>query len=330
MGLDTLVWRDGKLVASGETPERNLDKLAHNTADLVWVGVNPSSIVNLKAIGEAFGFDPHTVEDALGSHERPKLIRSDNYYFATLTTFGFNVRASFGTRLTLQRISVYATGNCLITVQADDSFNMTPVLQRWTDDPDLVKFGVDGLFQALLDFIVDEQLDSLDALDEDLDSLIDELFCERPNTKSLQRRAFGLRRELAELRHAVAPMRDIVSGMIHLGESLHAWPMALLGYYEDLSDHVHSAAEHVDSLRDLVESVHETNLALNDSRMNEVMKKLAAWAAIIAVPTFITGLYGMNVPYPGFNQVWGWFMALGLVLAAVTTLFIVFRKNDWL
>jgi magnesium transporter len=330
VGLDTLVWRDSKLIASGETPQGNLGKLAKNTDCLVWVGINPNTLAHLDEIGAVFGFDPHTVEDALTSRERPKLMRFDGYYFVTLSTFGLDAEATFGTRLGMQRISVYATDTCLITVQADDSNHMSTVIQRWKDDATLVSFGVDGLLHALLDFIVDELLDTVDALDEDIDSLVDELFSDKPDTKTLHRKAFGLRRELADLRHSISPMGDIVSGMIHLGTGVRSWPMPMLGYYEDLHDHVRSAIERVDSLRDLISSIYDTNLALNDSRMNEVTKKLAAWAAIIAVPTFITGAYGMNVLYPGFNQAWGWFTALGIVIASVTTLFIVFRKNDWL
>ncbi|MDR0837260.1 MAG: magnesium transporter CorA family protein [Propionibacteriaceae bacterium] len=331
MALETLVWRDGKLVSSCETPVDGFAALAALDQGLVWLRVNPSNLDDLKALSEAFEFDPHTLEDSLTSPERPKVTRFSNYYFATLASFDLDLTADPANgRLVRKRINAYATDTCLITVQADDSFDMAPVIQRWKDDPELVRFGVDGLLQALLDVIVDDQLDALDVLDEDLDALTDQLFSDHPDTKTLQRRAFGARRELSELRRVISPMRDVVSALIHMGQGVHGWPMPLVVYYEDLQDHVNRSIEHVDSLRDLVESIHETNLALNDSRMNEVMKKLAAWAAIIAVPTLITGAYGMNVPYPGFDQLWGAITAFGLTLAAVTTLFIVFRKNDWL
>ncbi|MDR0435743.1 MAG: magnesium transporter, partial [Propionibacteriaceae bacterium] len=103
----------------------------------------------------------------------------------------------------------------------------------------------------------------------------------------------------------------------------------LLSYYEDLSDHLLRATEWGETLRELVSTVHETNLALNDARMNAVMKKMAAWAGLVAVPTLITGWFGMNVPYPGFAQPWGFWLSTTVIIGAVAGIFVIFRRNDW-
>ena len=104
----------------------------------------------------------------------------------------------------------------------------------------------------------------------------------------------------------------------------------MAGYYDDLYDHVLRASEWTESLRDMVTTVFETNLSLQDARLNTIMKKLAGWAAIIAVPTAITGWFGQNVPYPGFGEMFGFWQSVLLVVGASLALFVVFRRKDWL
>jgi magnesium transporter len=104
----------------------------------------------------------------------------------------------------------------------------------------------------------------------------------------------------------------------------------LMPYYQDVYDHVLRAAEWTDSLRDLVTTILETNLTIQGNRMNIITKKVTSWAAIIAVPTFITGFYGMNVPYPGFSDHVGFIAALVIMIGSGALLYWVFRRNDWL
>ena len=104
----------------------------------------------------------------------------------------------------------------------------------------------------------------------------------------------------------------------------------LARWYDDLYDHVLRAAEWTESLRDMVTTIVETNLSQQDTRLNTVMKQLAAWAAIIAVPTAITGWFGQNVPYPGFSEVSGYWQSVGLIAVLSITLYIVFKRRDWL
>jgi magnesium transporter len=104
----------------------------------------------------------------------------------------------------------------------------------------------------------------------------------------------------------------------------------LMPYYHDVYDHVLRAAEWTDSLRDLVTTILETNLTIQGNRMNVITKQVTSWAAIVAVPTLITGFYGMNVPYPGFGEEWGFLTSLGVMIIAVIVLYYAFRRNDWL
>ena len=123
-------------------------------------------------------------------------------------------------------------------------------------------------------------------------------------------------------------MREAVGGLIRReNDVLHE---DLRPYFQDIYDHVLRATETTDSLRDLVTTIVETNLSLRDFRQNQIMKKVTSWAAVIAVPTLITGYYGMNVPYPGINQRWGWILSVALMVILSGSLYRQFRKHDWL
>jgi magnesium transporter len=244
---------------------------------------------------------------------------------------GFDdIGPSTGAFLFIDRISAYALPTCLLTIRKDNNFDMSTVIQRWNDDPGLVKFGVDGLLQGLLDVVIDEHFEILQELDDAIEDLIDILFDDKPDIRALQRRTFEIRRELVALRRVIAPMRDIVATLIRAGQNTRQWPPSLLSYYEDLNDHALRAADWLESLRDLVSTIYDTNISLNDTRMNEVMKKLAGWAAIVAVPTLITGWFGMNVPYWGYGSPVGFAISGGLVIVVAVVLFISFKHRDWL
>ena len=124
-------------------------------------------------------------------------------------------------------------------------------------------------------------------------------------------------------------MRDVVNVVVRHGHAM-GWDERLRYYFDDLYDHVQREAEWTESLRDLVGSIFETNLSLNDMRLNVVMKKLSGWAAIIAVPTLVTGWFGMNVPYLGFGQPLGLWLALGIGVVAVSVLYLMFKRYDWI
>ena len=144
----------------------------------------------------------------------------------------------------------------------------------------------------------------------------------------VQRRSFQLRKSLVLLRRVVLPMREVVNAVMR--RDLHVVGDDLVPYYQDVYDHVLRAADWTDSLRDLVTSILETNLTIQGNRMNIITKKVTSWAAIIAVPTFITGFYGMNVPYPGFSNHVGLIVAVAIMLVSGVALYGVFRRNDWL
>jgi magnesium transporter len=144
----------------------------------------------------------------------------------------------------------------------------------------------------------------------------------------VQRRSFQLRKSLVLLRRVVLPMREVVNAVMR--RDLHVVGDDLVPYYQDVYDHVLRAAEWNDSLRDLVTSILETNVTIQGNRLNIITKKVTGWAAIIAVPTLITGYFGMNVPYPGFSDNAGFTASLAAMILAALVLYIVFKRKDWL
>ncbi len=177
-------------------------------------------------------------------------------------------------------------------------------------------------------------------MEEATDLLTASLFDDKPMGKAEQLRAFRLRQAIGRLRKVATPMTEVTAALASASarakEEQVDDPIAtLLGNatarrFSDVADHARHAAESTSGLREMLNSAFETNLALSDVHLNTIMKKLSAWAAIIAVPTLITGFMGMNVPYPGFQQGTGFLIALVVMISAVVTLFVLFKRSDWL
>lgn len=320
-------WRGGDVVDDDvrleDIPE------AVQRKELVWIDLLRPTPGELAAIAEELGIPETAVEDALAPLERPKVVRHATHVFFTayatwLTAGGEDAD---GLRLHSSRVSGIVLPTALVTVRVDDGFDMGPVLALWQENADLLSHGAGALLHGLLDVIVDSHFDTIQELDDILEDLEDTLFEQRRPGREFARRVFQLRKDLVQLRRLVLPMREVVNGLLRharpLGSELDAW-------YDDLYDHVLRASEWTESLRDMVTSLFETNLSLQDSRLNEIMKKLAAWAAIIAVPTAITGWFGQNLPFPGFAHDSGLWLSVALIVVGSTLLYRVFRRQDWL
>lgn len=320
-------WRAGRVIDDDvrleEIPAAVRDR------DLVWIDLLRPTSDELGAIATELGIPPTSVEDALAPFERPKFIRHETHLFFTAyaTWMAPADPLSDGGRLRTSRVSAIVLPSALVTVRVDDGFDMGPVLDLWEENVDLLAHGSGALLHGLLDVVVDSHFDTIQQLDDIVEELEDSLFEERRTGREFARRVFQLRKDLVQLRRLVLPMREVVSGLLRHSPSgtseLDAW-------YYDIYDHVLRASEWTESLRDMVTSLFETNLSLQDSRLNEIMKKLAAWAAIIAVPTAITGWFGQNIPYPGYAHQAGLWMSAGLIAGMSTMLFWVFKRQEWL
>jgi magnesium transporter len=231
-------------------------------------------------------------------------------------------------KLATSELSAFVTPQALITVRKDDGLDIGAVVERWDASPDLAKFGVGFLLHGLLDYIVDGHFETVQSMDEAVESLEDQLFAAIPQGLDVQRRSFELRKSLVLLRRIVLPMREIVNTLMR--PDLQVVAEDFMPYYRDIYDHVLRATEWTESLRDLVTSILETNLTIQGNRLNIITKKVTSWAAIIAVPTLVTGFYGMNVPYPGFSKPAGFAVSVAVMAGAALVLYLVFKRKDWL
>ena len=277
-------------------------------------------------LSEEFGLHPLAVEDAEHQHERTKLDRYNGYLFLTAYSVRFDEETG---RLSSSELSAFIMRRALITIRKDESFDIGAVVSYWDGSPDLAKEGVGYLLHGLLDNIVDGHFSAVQSLDDEIENVEDQLFSDNPREQGMvQRRSFELRKSLVMLRSVVFLMREVVNMVMR--RDLGIVTDALQPYYQDVYDHVLRATEWTESLRDLVTTILETNLTVQANRMNVITKKVTGWAAIIAVPTFVTGFYGMNVPYAGFGKAWGVAVAIVIMLIASTTLYFVFKGKDWL
>ncbi len=320
----TRLYRDGRLELEGFPVAEISDHLA-DEAVTIWLDLRGPDHDDLAVLSEEFGLHPLAIEDAVQEHQRPKLDRYRTHLF--LNAYGARLDVGTG-ELVTSELAAFITGRALITVRKDDGLDIGAVVERWDASPDIAGSGVGGLLHGLLDYVVDGHFDAVQSLDDAVETLEDQLFSTIPQDLQVQRRSFELRKSLVLLRRIVIPMREVVNALMR--RDLHVVTDDLMPYYQDVYDHVLRAAEWTDSLRDLVNSILETNLTIQGNRLNVITKKVTSWAAIIAVPTFITGFYGMNVPYPGFSRQVGFAASIAIMAIAGLVLYIIFKRKDWL
>lgn len=323
------VWRDGTVVAA-DFPLADLDAYLADPSALTWLDLCDPGGEVLAQLAAELGLDRHATEDAVAPRERPKATRHAGHAFLTCYTVALADGPAGLPALAIGRISAFVMPRGLITVRVarGAEVDLDEVIERWQDSG-LLGHGVGALVHGLLDVLVDGHFAVVQQLDDRLEEIEDLLFDESVRTREVQVRVFALRKALVALRRVVLPMREVMAGVMRhrLAEDS---DRALDGEFADLYDHVLRAAEWTESLRDMVSSIFETNLALQDARLNTIMKKLASWGAIIAVPTAVTGWFGQNLPYWGFSSVWGLWQSVVLIAVGTIGLFWLFRRNDWL
>jgi magnesium transporter len=325
---------DDQRSASAEQLEASLS-LVGSPGTMVWLDIAPD---DLPTVAARLGFHQHAVEDAvkeaeLGSEgaQRTKLDRFPGHVFLYL------YRSSIGSQgeLELRELPVFARPDVLVTVDRAGALDVEELVARWDSHPELLKYGVATLLYGVLDLIVDSHLETVDALGDAVDRMEDDLFdaagSGEEDPTAIARRSFATRKGLVRLRRVAAPMRELVSGVMRVEEDDQTpVPPMLMPYYQDVYDHVLRVNDSMEGLRDLMTTIYETRLTKADHMLNTVMRKLAGWAAIIAVPTAVTGFFGQNLPYPGFAKPWGFWMSTVIWVLVSTGLYIGFRRRRWI
>ena len=316
---------DGHMVLENFPVADISDHLEANDG-VIWLDLCCPTAEQLTVLETEFGLHKLAIEDALTEAQRTKLDRYGTHLF--LSAYSVTVDEESG-QLATNELAAFITPTALITVRKSPNIDIDSVVARWDGSPDLAVNGVSFLFYGLLDSLVDSHFAAVTRLDEEVEKAEDVLFDgEWSHVEAVQRRTFALRKNLVQLRRVTLPMREVVNTLLR--QDLGVVTEAMQPYYHDIYDHVLRATEWTESLRDLVTTIVETNLSQQSNRMNMIMKKVTSWAAIIAVPTAITGFFGQNLPYPGFGKESGLWFSSALIVGLAAILYGVFRYKDWL
>jgi magnesium transporter len=320
----TRAYRRGEL-KEADFPVEQVSEFLADDGTTVWVDLCEPTEQDLAALAGELGLHRLAVEDAVHEHQRPKLDRYDHHAFLTAYAAEFDEESG---RVRTSELAAFVLPRALVTVRKDGGFAMEAVVRRWDAAPELAGSGVAFLLHGLLDYIVDGHFEAVQALDDEIECLEDLVFDDRPDQAELQRRSFRLRKSLTALRRVVLPMREVVNALMRRDQPFVDEVTA--PYFQDVYDHVLRASEWTESLRELISTVRETQLSLQGNRLNLIMKKVTGWAAVIAVPTAVTGFYGQNVPYPGNGAPSGFWVSSIAIVVLSAGLFVLFRRRDWL
>ncbi|MEU8797962.1 magnesium transporter CorA family protein [Spirillospora sp. NPDC048819] len=320
----TRAWRGGRLQAEG-FPVHELREYLRQPDVVVWLDLCGPRHEDLHVISDELALDPVAVEDAVSRDERAKLDRYDGYSFLNVY-----IPVLDGTDLTLHELSAFVSERALVTVRQNPDLDIDELVRRWdgTAGADLGDTGASWLLHGMLDLVVDRQLEAVEALDDEADAVEELVFGDEFPVKEIQRRSYRLRKALAGLRRIALPMRDVLNTLLR--RDLRLVPPPLVPYFQDVGDHAWRVAEWTDAVRERVSDLLETRLALQSNRVNEVMKKLAGWAAIVAVPTAVTGFHGQNVLFPGAEDRSGFITSTVIIVVSCVTLYLIFKRRDWL
>lgn len=344
--VTALLWQDGAMpeeIALQDVSEHLRQPGCLVSVDLV--DVEDGSRDFLRQLAEEFAFDEHHLDEALAPETRPKATRhAEDMFLRVYATFlnesePDSVDAL--SRVRTSQIGIFLLEGGIVTVRPDDRFDMDRVHDRWVHDRHLHALGSGALLYGLLDTLVEENFTTVQALDDEVDRLEGDLFgilrsgekgsdrITREEFKQFHEDIFRLRRDLVDLRRAILPLREVIQTVDHDSLGGEA-DKKLDDLFDELRDRVLRQGEWTDSLRDMITAVFETNLSVQDARLNDVMKRLTGWAAIIAVPTLITGWFGQNVYYPGVNGGAGLWLSTVIILMLALPLAWAFKKHEWI
>jgi magnesium transporter len=295
---------------------------------VLWLDLFDPDLGDLEAVAAEFRLHPLAVEDAVHDHQRPKLDRYRNHLFMNVYAVEFSGGDGADPCVTKTEISAFITARALITVRKSPS-DTGRLIERWDADAKLgAAGGVGFLVYGLLDVVVDSQYAAAQQIDEAMDDTEDQILEEGGAPREVRRYGFVLRKAVATLRRAISPMPEVVEQVMR--NDLELVSDQLMPYYRDVDDHARRATDVIEEARDRINGLLQSDLNEQSNVLNDITRKLAAWAAIIAVPTVLTGYFGMNVPYWGYGKFWGFLLSLALIAASSSGLYFYLKKRGWL
>jgi magnesium transporter len=324
--VDSAVYRQGKRIVD-DLPASELGrvrKLATEPGDFVWVGLHEPTQTELATVEEEFGLHPLAVEDAFTAHQRPKLERYEHTLFLTLKSLWY---VDENDAVETGEINMFVADDFVITVRHGSGSELHTARRDLEAKTSVLTHGPSAVVYAVCDRVVDGYLSVMTALEEDVDEVETSVFSAQRTNDSA--RIYTLKREIAEARRAVLPLREpmrrFATGAVPGIEEGSA------PFFRDVLDHLNQAAETVDGLDQLLSTAFDAHLAQISVQQNEDMRKISAGAAIVVVPTLIAGIYGMNFRHmPELDWTYGYPYAIALMAAIGVLLWVWFKRSGWL
>ncbi|MGH3492246.1 MAG: magnesium and cobalt transport protein CorA [Sciscionella sp.] len=327
MIVDSALYRDGKRVTpAGRTADLESDFASLDPAtDFIWVGLHQPSVAEMKRVAVAFHLHPLAVEDAVLAHQRPKLEKyAEDQHFMVLKTLWYVDESD---AVETGEIAIFVGPGYVVTVRHGQGAELAVARRNLEAQDKVLKFGPFSVLYSVCDRVVDGYEVVGQELQTDVDEVELSVFDETRTGDT--RRIYTLKREVAEFRRAVGPLRDPLTRFAE--KRVPGMPAAAADYFRDVADHTIRVNELVESLDALLSSAHDALTAKISVQQNDDMRKISAWVAVAAVPTLLAGIYGMNFnDMPELSWRWGYFALLGLMALACFTLHRLFKRSGWL
>jgi magnesium transporter len=322
MLVNCVVYRDGHKLK--EIAAREIHEYLSHPDSFVWVALRDPTAAELEEAQREFNLHPLAVEDANIGHQRPKIEEYGNSLFAVI-----HIVEPFDGRLSIGEADIFVGPNFVLSVRSRSNMGFQSVRARAELEPDLLRQGPGYVLYALIDSVVDRYFPVLDLLEDELESIEERIFSPQSSTTANIEALYSLKQRLTTMKHAVAPLLDAVSNLY--GARVPLPCTGLREYFRDVSDHLLRLNQTIDSIRDTVSTAIAVHLSLVTLQQNEITKRLAAYGALVAAPTMIAGIYGMNFHYmPELDFKYGYGIALLTMAVLDGYLFYRLRRAGWL
>lgn len=319
--IGSSVYANGKKVA--DIPIEEAGTWSRREGHVVWIGLLEPDGEILARVQRQFHLHDLAIEDAEHPHQRPKVEQyGDALFIVARTAQMVDGRVSFG------ETHIFVGRGYIVTVRHGASTSYAAVRQHWESCPTALAKGEDFILYAILDFIVDNYMPVLEAIEDEVDSIEDQVLV-RPMTATDIERLYMLRRDLLRLRNAAGPLVEVCRRLTNA--DLPQVRPAMHPLFRDVTDHIRTVQEKIDNMREVLAFAFEASLLVGQSQETAIAKKLASWAAILAVPTAVAGIYGMNFEQmPELRMAYAYPAVLLFIISVCALLYWRFRQNGWL
>ncbi|MFJ4206228.1 magnesium and cobalt transport protein CorA [Streptomyces sviceus] len=336
--VQAALYRDGVRVSSPASLADTFRELREQPSGMAWIGLARPPETELLSLAEEFDLHPLAVEDAMEAHQRPKLERYGDTLFVVLRAARYldaPEEVDFG------ELHVFVGPDFVITVRHGAAPDLSAVRHRMEKTPELLKLGPEAVLYAILDAVVDGYAPVVSGVQNDIDEIETEVFRGDPE---VSRRIYELSREMVEFQRATRPLVSMLHALM-AGFAKYGTDEELQRYLRDVADHVTHTSERVDGFRQALADILTVNATLVTQQQNaemralaeagfeqnEEIKKISAWAAILFAPTLVGTIYGMNFAHmPELGWSFGYPFAIGLMGVVCVSLYVIFKRRDWL